>query len=243
MSVCLIVQARMNSQRLPGKVLMEILEKPLLGYELERLKKSRLRGELLVATSVNPADNPVVEYCKKQGVSCFRGSEEDVLARFYEAAKQTSAETVVRICGDSPLVDPELVDRTIDHYLKNRRDVDYVSNVLKRTFPRGLDCEVFSFKVLDEAYHEATLKSEREHVTPFIYNRPKRYRLGGVEGDEDLSGFRWTVDTEEDFDLIQKILSKVYPVNPGFGMREVLALYEKNPEWKKINERVQQRSL
>ena len=243
MSVCLIIQARMNSQRLPGKVLREILGKPLLGYELERLKKVRLADGLLVATSVNAADDAIAEYCKKRSVSCFRGSEEDVLARFYEAAKQASAETVVRVCGDSPLVDPELVDRTIERYLKDRGELDYVSNVLKRTFPRGLDCEVFSFKALEEATREATLKSEREHVTPFIYNRPQRYRLAGVEGDRDLSGYRWTVDTEEDFELIQKILSQVSPENPAFGMLDVLRLYEKNPGWKQINEHVQQRPL
>ena len=102
---------------------------------------------------------------------------------------------------------------------------------------------MFSFKALEEAYHEATLKSEREHVTPFIYNRPKRYRLESIEGDQDFSGYRWTVDTEEDFELIQKILSQVYPVDPGFGMRDVLGLYEKNPEWKRTNEHVQQRPL
>ncbi len=243
MTVCMIVQARMNSQRLPDKVLKKVLGRPLLGYEIERLRRVTLANKLIVATSLNAADDAIDQFCREEVISCFRGDEDDVLSRFYEAAKVNSARVVVRICADCPLIDPAVVDKTVRFYFKEQKRFDYVSNVLTRTYPRGMDCEVFSFKALEEAHLQATHPSEREHVTSFIYNRPDRYRLGNVQNGIDQSAYRWTVDTQEDFELIQKILSALYPLKPAFGMSDVLELYVEHPEWKRINERVQQRSI
>ena len=243
MKTLIIVQARMNSERLPGKVLKKVLGKPLLKYEIERLKRVRSAGGVLVATGDDGSNDAIADFCRAEKVTFFRGPEEDVLSRFYGAAKEHSAETIVRVCADSPLVDPAVTEKTLRHFQKNPGRFDYVSNVLRRTYPRGLDCEVFSFKALEEAHREAREKSEREHVTPFIYNHPERYRLGGVENDTDESRYRWTVDTAEDFELIRAILTELYPLKPDFEMADVLKLYAKHPEWRKINEHVRQKAV
>lgn len=232
----------MSSERLPGKVLKEVLERPLLEYELERLKRVQSVDEIIVATTVNHSDDLIAELCRRFSVFCFRGSEWDVLARFRAAARSRQADVVVRVSADCPLIDPEIVQKTLDFYLKNRLRYDYVSNILKRTYPRGMDCEVFSFQTLDETFAEAALKTDREHVTSFIYARPERYRLGGVTNDLDESHNRWTVDTQEDFDLIQKIISALYPSNPAFVLADILRLLSEKPEWRKINRHVRQKA-
>ena len=241
MKVCMIVQARMTSERLPGKVLKEVLGKPLIEYEIERLKRVPGVDEIIVATTTNATDDPVVAVCKRLSVASFRGSEHDVLSRYHGAAKAHKADIVIRVCADCPIIDPEIIAKTLNFYLEHQNEYDHVSNTMIRHFPRGLDCEIFSFKVLDEAFAEARHPYEREHVTPFIHDQPARYRMGGVTLEEDLSGHRWTVDTIEDFELIQEILTALYPTNPFFGMNDVTNLIKKNPEWKKINAHIQQK--
>lgn len=237
----ILIQARMNSARLPGKVLKPVLGKPLLAYELERLTRVRLADEIVVATTVHPSDDAIVDFCRASGVSFYRGSEEDVLSRFYEAAKNYSANTIVRVTADCPLIDPGTIDRVIHFFAEG--GYDYASNVLRRTFPRGMDVEVFTFAALETTHNESKTSPEREHVTPFIYNRPERFRLGGIQHPSDESGYRWTVDTPEDFSLIEKILTALYPSKPSFDLADLLELAAGHPEWSEINRQVKQKVL
>ena len=161
----------MGSTRLPGKVLREVLGKSLLEFQLERLKRAHESDDLVVATTLNPIDQPIVALCDQLGVASFRGDEEDVLDRYFRAAGEHGADAVVRVTADCPLLDPDVIDRVIKTYRDNRGEVDYVANILERTFPRGLDCEVFSREALERAEKHA-LASEREHVTLYIYRRP-----------------------------------------------------------------------
>lgn len=238
MSTVIILQARMTSTRLPGKVLMPVLGKPLLTYQLERLNRVARADKIVVATTVNATDDSVAALCAELGIACHRGSEMDVLGRYYEAALQAGAETVVRITGDCPLMDPAVVDRVIEEYQGG--SADYVSNTLERTYPRGLDVEVFSFSALEEAWRYGRSPAEREHVTPYIYRHPESYVLGNVRNARDLSHHRWTVDTPEDFQLVKKILTLLYPVQPHFGMAQVEALLAEHPDWYEINAHIEQ---
>jgi spore coat polysaccharide biosynthesis protein SpsF len=233
----------MTSTRLPGKVMKEVRGKPLLEYQIERLKRANEADELVIATTTNNTDQPIVELCKRLGVAYYRGSEEDVLSRYYEAATEFGADIVVRVTSDCPLIDPAVMDKVIKHYKDNRDNYDYVSNTLTRTYPRGLDTEVFSYKVLQEAYYNAQEQPEREHVTPYIYGHPERYRLGNVFHHENQSQHRWTVDQIEDFLLIENIIKALYPNNPQFNMTDVLNLLKGIPEWVKLNAGVEQKQI
>jgi len=241
MRTAIIVQARMTSTRLPGKVLKKVQGKPLLAYQIERLQRVKYAEELVIATTYNETDEPIVKLCKELGVSYFRGSEEDVLSRYYEAARTYKADAIVRITSDCPIIAPLVIDNVIKFYLDNQIKYDYVSNTLKRTYPRGMDTEVFSFEILEQARHEAVNPPDREHVTPFIYRQPQRYRLGNVPYIKNVSHYRWTVDTIEDFILIEKIISSLYPKNPLFKLEDCIQLLLKNPEWQEINAKVKQK--
>ncbi|MBA2132303.1 cytidylyltransferase domain-containing protein [Capillibacterium thermochitinicola] len=243
MKKVIIVQARMGSTRLPGKVLREVLGKPLLEYQLERLARVRSSDMVVVATTDKEQDKPIVDLCRRLGVLFFRGPEEDVLARYYLAAREFGAEIVARITADCPIIDPAVVDQVFRFYLDHAGEYDYVSNARRRTYPRGMDTEVFSFHALEEAYREARREAEREHVTIFIYEHPERYRLGGVEYHQDYSRYRWTVDTEEDFQLIEKIITALYPKNPEFTLEDCLQLLAKYPEWEEINAHIKQKPV
>jgi len=238
MKTVIIVQARMTSTRLPGKVMKQVLGKSLLQYQIERLQRVKLADEIAIATTTNQTDESIVELCNRLAIACFRGSEEDVLGRYYQAATTYKADTVVRVTSDCPLIDPEVIDEVIDCYLNNQSNYDYVSNCLERTYPRGMDTEVLSFSALQQAFWEATAQSDREHVTPFIHRQPARYRLGHVIYSEDCSYHRWTVDTPEDFELIQKIIAAIYPRKPNFTLEDCLSLLKKYPEWYIINSHV-----
>lgn len=242
MKTVIIVQARMTSTRLPGKVMKRVLGKPLLEYQLERLQRVKLADEIVIATTTNQTDEPIVELCNSLSVACFRGSEDDVLSRYYGAATAHKADLVVRVTSDCPLIDPQVIDTVIDYCLQNQSHYDYVSNSLERTYPRGMDTEVFSFSTLQQAFGEATAQPDREHVTPFIYRQPARYRLGHVIYSEDCSHHRWTVDTPEDFELIQKIIEAIYPRKPNFTLEDCLSLLKKHPEWYIINSHVSQKN-
>jgi spore coat polysaccharide biosynthesis protein SpsF len=241
MKTTIIVQARMTSTRLPGKVMKQILGKSLLQYQVERLQRVKLADEIAIATTTNPTDEPIVEMCDRLAVACFRGSEADVLGRYYHAAIAFQADPVVRVTADCPLIDPQVIDEVINCYLKNRSKYDYVSNCLERTYPRGMDAEVFSVAALQQAFLETTLPFDREHVTPFIYRQPTRYRLGHVIYSEDCSNHRWTVDTPEDFELIQKIIEAIYPRQPNFTLADCLNLLNKHSDWYIINSHITQK--
>ncbi len=241
MKTVIVLQARMTSTRLPGKVMMPILGKPLIAYEIERLKRCSSVSDIVLATTVNASDDPLASAAEAAGVRCFRGSEHDVLSRFIGAARLAQAEAVVRICGDCPIIDPRIVDATVRDFTEHASEADYGSNVMVRRLPRGMDAEVFWARLLDEADRSADAY-EREHVTPFIYNRPDRFRLRPFVWPEDLNAHRWTVDTREDLMLMEKIIGALYPVNPEFGMQDVVELLNKNPSWNLINCHIQQKA-
>ncbi len=243
MKTVIIDQARMTSTRLPGKVMQEVLGKPLLAYQIERLRRVNEADEVVIATTTNNSDQPIVELCEDLGVAYYCGSEEDVLSRYYEAAVNFAADTVVRVTSDCPLIDPAVVDKVIKYYKNKRDNYDYVSNTLQRTYPRGMDTEVFSFKALEEAFLNAKEQPEREHVTPYICWHPERYRLHNVYYHEDQSRHRWTVDEIEDFLLIKNIIETIYPFKKQFNMEDVLGSLNKHPEWVELNAGVEQKKL
>lgn len=243
MRVVLINQARMTSTRLPGKVLKTVLDKPLLAYQLERLGRARHVTEQVVATTCNASDDPIASLCTALGVSVFRGDELDVLDRYYQAATQFGADVVVRVTSDCPVIDPAIVDQVIATFLAAEGRYDYVSNTRERTFPRGMDTEVFSMTALAQAWREARLPYEREHVTPFLYQHPERFSILNVDSGRPLGLHRWTVDTPEDFELIQRILEDLYPENPQFCMDDILSLFDVHPEWMDINKHIRQKEL
>jgi spore coat polysaccharide biosynthesis protein SpsF len=237
--VVAIVQCRMTSTRLPGKVLMPLCGAPMLERMLERVGTARRLDATWVATTINATDDPVVDLCSRLGYPCHRGSEHDVLSRFAETSGRSSADAVVRLTADCPLIDPGLIDQAVDRYLQG--DCDYVSNMHPPTWPYGMAVEVFSAAALHEAQAEATLDAEREHVTPFIYWRPDRYRIANVALEEDLSHHRWTVDTPEDYDLVSRLFEAVYPSHPCFTLNDTLAAMAQHPQWREINQHVSQR--
>ncbi|WP_425058489.1 8-amino-3,8-dideoxy-manno-octulosonate cytidylyltransferase [Sporomusa carbonis] len=242
MKTVIISQARMSSTRLPGKVLKEVLGKPLLEYHIERLKRTKKADDIVIATTVNAVDEPIVELCQRLNVLCYRGSEDDVLSRYYYAACEARADIVVRVTSDCPLIDSEVVDKVIDTFI-TCDGCDYVSNTLVRTYPRGMDTEVFSFVALEQAFKEATATPEREHVTPYIYNHPELFKLKNVVYITDQSRHRCTVDTSDDFRLIEKILLELYPDKPDFTVEDVLAVFDRHSDWYYINAHVEQKKF
>jgi spore coat polysaccharide biosynthesis protein SpsF (cytidylyltransferase family) len=202
MNVTAIVQARMGSTRLPGKVLMEVDGKPLLGYLIERLSMAKRIDKIVVATSVLSHDAPIEEFCRAENIACFRGSEDDVLDRYYQAAKRVHAQNIMRITGDCPLLEPGVCDRCVDAFFD--RKVDYLHT--DSSFAEGLDCEIFSADALSTSWNEASLLSEREHVTLFIRNHPEMFTMGSLHNDVDDSMIRITVDCREDFEVVKHII-------------------------------------
>lgn len=244
MKTVIIVQARMSSTRLPGKVLKTVLGKPLLEFQWERLKKVSRTDQVVIATSTNRADDAIADFCRTRGIDCYRGSEADVLSRYYEAATKYGAETVVRVTADCPLIDPEVIDEAIAQFENYGDDrCNYLSNTLERSYPRGLDCEVFSYDALEAAHVVAKQLPEREHVTPYIYRNPHIFRLQSLEYDTDESAHRWTVDTEQDFDLVKMMLEALYPVTPDFRLDDCLDLLERHPAWSEMNSKVVQKTV
>ena len=223
-----ILQARFSSSRLPGKVLKPLLGQPMLGRQIERLGRCKGFDKLTVATSTDRSDDAIEQFCRQTGLACFRGSLNDVLDRFYQAALPYAPEHVVRLTGDCPLIDPELVDRIVEFHLA--RGDDYTSNTIDPTFPDGLDVEVFRFEALRLAWQEAVLPSAREHVTIHLYTHPDTFRLGIYRSATDLSNLRWTVDEVDDFAMVETVYSALYPVNPCFSTGDILAFLAKTPE-------------
>jgi spore coat polysaccharide biosynthesis protein SpsF len=241
LKVVAIIQPRMNSTRLPGNILYKVMDTELLAYQIERVKRATLIDEIIVATTTNPGDEPIVDLCQKLGIAYYRGSELDVLTRYYEAAAAYRADVIVRLTSDCPVIDPFTIDRVISHYLFHTVHVDYTSNFLNRSYPRGMDTEVFSMEALRIAQHEATLMHDREHVTPYIYTNPDKFALESVHYMTIESHHRWTVDTPEDFQLISKIIESLYPTKPNFTLEDMLALLQEHPEWIEINAFIKQK--
>jgi spore coat polysaccharide biosynthesis protein SpsF len=228
-----ILQARMSSTRLPGKVMLPLLGEPMLARQIERLARSQSIDRLLVATTVDPADEPVAKLAAERGIESYRGSLDDVLERFHQAAICHRPSHVVRLTADCPLADWNLIDRTVD--LAVAEGLDYISTALRPTWPDGLDAEVLTFAALEAAAREATSPVEREHVTPFIINHPERFRRASVDSPVDLSAMRWTVDEPRDFEFVTCVYEALYPANPAFTTQDVLDLLRKQPELLEIN--------
>lgn len=239
MTTLIIVQARMTSTRLPGKVLLPLAGEPMLTRLVERLRRVQRADGIVVATTCNASDDPIAALCTQLGVPCHRGSEHDVLSRYADAARLHAADVVVRITSDCPLIDPALVDHVIAAY--EERCSDYVSNMLPPTWPYGMAVEVFSAAVLAQVHADAIQDAEREHVTPFIYWHPDRYRLHNVVSPVDLSHHRWTVDTPEDYELVCRLFDTLYPILPNFNQDDVLKLLFAHPDWMAINQHISQK--
>jgi spore coat polysaccharide biosynthesis protein SpsF len=240
MKIVAIIQARMGSSRLPGKVLMDLEGATVLDRVLSRLGRSQLIDESLVATTIEPADEAIVEHGKRTGWNVFRGSEQDVLDRYYQAAKYIKADVVVRITSDCPVIDPEVTDATIRAFLDRR--ADYASNIRVRTYPRGLDTEVMTMQALERAWVESTKPYQREHVTPYIHENPGKFKLHGIENEVDCSEHRWTVDTPEDLQLLRAIYAR-FDGRDDFGWREILKLVEGDPSLADINRHIIQKAV
>jgi len=240
MNIVAIVQARMGSTRLPGKVLMNLGGQSVLARVVRRLRRANSLANIVVATSVSRSDDAVVTECERINLQCFRGSEHDVLDRYHRCAQSSGADVVVRITADCPLIDPELVDMVIKAFLKV--PCDYASNAIVPTYPRGLDVEVFTAAALSRAWQKAMRAYEREHVTPYIYERPELFRLQSIGTDVDYSRYRWTLDTVEDLELLREIYAR-FGSQDDFGWREVLGLMDSEPHLTAINAHVVQKAV
>jgi len=239
-----IIQGRMSSSRLPGKILLEIAGEPMLMWVVKRARRIHAVDEVIFATTVDPSDDPVEAYCCQEGVPCFRGSLPDVLDRFYQAARVYRADSIVRITADCPLLDPGLVDETVA--LFRRSGADFAANRLpppyKRTYPIGLDCEVCSFAALERAWNEATELHDREHVMPYLYEMKDRFKVVVLDSLQDYGSLRWTVDTPQDLELVRQVYARLAG-RVDFTWLDVLAVFEREPELAKINAQVEHRSM
>lgn len=240
MKTVAIIQARMGSTRLPGKVLMDIAGRSMLAWVVSRTRCAAAIDEVVVATTESPADDAIVAECASMDVPVFRGSEDDLLDRYHRAAEAFEADTVVRITSDCPLIDPEVIDRVVAEFTDN--PVDYACNTLARCYPRGLDVEVFSRAALEEAWHRADRPHERVHVTPYIHGNPKRFKLRSVPCEDDHSDLRWTVDTAEDLEAVRGI-AEALGGRDDFGWRDALEVVRRNPHLADINRSVRQKAL
>lgn len=243
MKITAIIQARMGSARLPGKVMMDITGKPMLEHIVERLKRCRKLDEIIIATSDLPEDEVLLKFAKERNYKISTGSVHDVLSRYLKVAREAKTDYVVRICADSPLICPEVVDEIIEKHLGSK-NVDYTSNVIKRTFPIGLDAEIFSTEVLEKEERLAKEGYCREHVTIFIREHPEIFVLQNVAAKGILrrTDLRLTVDTIEDMQLIRLLYSELYNGRDIVDMKEVIRLFERKPELAKINAHIKQKS-
>lgn len=232
----IIVQARMGSTRLPGKVLADLVGRPMLAWQLSRLKSCTAADDIVVATTTLGRDDPVVDLARRLEVRWFRGSEEDVLSRFVGAAREAHADVVVRITADCPLIDPEVTDRVVSVLTANQSTCDYASNSLRRTYARGLDVEAMFRDTLERAHRLGRSQTSREHVTPFIYaERPDLFLCRSVEDDVDNSDLRWTVDAAQDLELVRRLYTGLDLGARILPYREVVAYVRKHPEICLIN--------
>ncbi len=242
MKIGVIIQARTGSTRLPAKVLKQLCGKTVLAHDIERVSQSTLVDEIIIATTVGVSDDAIEKEALTLGVKVFRGSEEDVLSRYYYAAKANDLDVVVRITSDCPLIDPKVIDEMLAFYLDNEYDLvtNAGADLSQRTYPRGLDTEIFAFSSLEKAFLHAKEQYQREHVTPYIYENSKIYYY---KNDSDCSHYRITLDTEEDFQLISAIYVELYKGTHDFYLSEVVDLLNKKPELVAINAHIEQKKI
>ncbi len=241
MKISAIIQARMGSTRLPGKVLMNIGEKPMVWHVVNRLTYAKKLNDIILAIPDSKENDKLEKFAQDNKIKYFRGSEENVLSRYYGAAKKFKCEVIVRITSDCPLIDPKIIDLVIEKFLNS--GADYTSNVLKRTFPRGLDVEIFDFKTLEKAHKQAKKDFQKEHITPYIYQHPEIFRLFNIENNKNLSYMRWCVDEMKDLELVREIYNRLYKNNKIFLLKDIVNLFKKYPELLEINENVEQKKI
>jgi spore coat polysaccharide biosynthesis protein SpsF len=230
-----IIQARMGSTRLPGKVMLKIDKKnPVIHYVLEQVRQSKYLDDISVATTNLKEDDVIAEFVKNYGINIFRGSSTDVLDRYYKCAKKFSYSKIVRITCDNPLIDPVIIDKIIKKFISKK--FDYVSNTIKRTFPYGTEVEIFSFNSLEKAWKNSKKHYEREHVTPYMYDKNNKFQISNFSFHTNLSRLRWTLDTEEDLKMIKTIIKKIER-RPIF-LKDILWILKKEPNLMNINQKI-----
>lgn len=237
-----IIQARMASTRLPQKAMLDIAGHTMLWHVVQRLHDCQNLDEVVVATTVNTEDQAITDFCRAQGFHCYRGSSEDVLDRYFQAAKAYKAEAVVRITSDCPLIDPEIVDELIKRYSDSPDEYAGASTIIRRSYPRGLDCELVSMSTLTNLWERVTEPKYREHVTLYIYDHLHDFRMISLEFPEDLSRYRWTVDEQADLDFVREVYRQLYAVDPAFRTRDVLKLLNKDKKLQLINQHIEQKT-
>lgn len=238
MNIVVIMQARSGSTRLPGKIMKKILGKSILQLQMERMLNAKTPSKIVVATTKNKIDDDIVNICKSNNYEYFRGDENNLLDRHYQAAKKYNAEVVVKIPSDCPLIDPKIIDRVISYYIDNQGKFDFVSNLHPATYPDGNDVELMPMKMLELAWKEAEKDYELEHTTPYFWEQPERFRIGNVEWESGLDysmSHRFTIDYPEDYDFIKRVFEELYPHNPTFSLDDIIYLLEQKPEIMDIN--------
>lgn len=236
-----IIQARMGSTRLPGKVLKQLNGKPLLANIISRIEKCKKIDQVMVATTTNPNDDKLVDWCLKNQIKCFRGDENNVLKRYYDAATFIHADIVVRITADDPFKDPQIIDAVVDQLQTNQLDFSF--NNCPPSFPEGLDTEVFTYSAIKRAYESQTTDFEKEHVTQYFYHNPKDFKMKNYSYNKDISYLRLTVDSEEDFLLAKKIYKVLSPHGEMFYLNDIMQLFEREPELFQINQNVKRSAM
>lgn len=232
-NIICIVQARMSSTRLPGKVLLDLSGKPVVAQVFNQLSYSKLLNNIILATTIDPSDDLLEEWAINNSIKYFRGSLENVLERFYETAKMYNADAIVRITADCPLIDPELIDICIEKFSVG--NYDYYSNTNPPTFPDGLDCEIFKFSALKDAYRNAQMKSEIEHVTPYMRNHPEKYKIGNYISEINYENYRWTLDNKEDYVFIIEVYKALFKTGSFIKWHDVIDLLDANRDLVNIN--------
>ena len=238
--ICVIIQARINSTRLPGKVLADISGKPMLLHIIERM--GMVKANEIILAIPNTKENDILEkFAKQNETKYFRGSEEDVLSRYFKTAKKNKCDVVVRITADCPLIDPGIIDKIVQEHFNS--EADYTANVLKRTYPKGLDVEVLNFNALEKSFKEVKGRQYREHVTLYIREHPEKFKRAGVENKEDLSHFRWTVDEKEDLEFVREIYKRLYKKGKISLMEEIIRVLKKEPKLLEINKNIKRKKI
>ena len=238
--IVIIIQARRSSTRLPDKIMLPLAGEPLFLRMFERVDYSKLADEIVIATTTNKSDDKVEEICNANKINCYRGSEDDLLDRHYKAGLEYNADVIVKIPSDCPLIDYRIIDKVLNFYLNNTDKYDFVSNLHPATYPDGNDVEVIPKNILKIAHKEATSQMEREHTTPFIWEKPERFRIGNIIWDTGLDysmTYRFTIDYKEDYELIKCVYDELYFKRQKFSLEDILKLLKEKPELKKLNEK------
>ena len=237
-NIVTVIQARCGSTRLPGKVMLPLCGKPLLFRMVQRVLAAQLAGTVVVATTQEQQDDPIVELCQKYDLNVFRGHSTDLLDRHYQAAKEYNADVVLKIPSDCPLIDPKIIDKTIQFYLRHQGEYDFVSNLHPATYPDGNDVEIMTINALEKAWKEAQKPLEREHTTPYFWENPTLFRQANLPWSSGLDysmSHRWTIDYPEDYDFINKVYEELFPINATFALENILELLEQKPEIYQLN--------